>query len=186
MWNRDKAKQEIQLKLNTMSDFLKIEFLEKTAKQELGKIDLDVKKFCHLKLAELYASKVMYIEAAKNIECAAEISIKYSEKIGYYKKVAEIYIKAGKYNFVDGALKKALLNANSREKEEIKTAINNFYMRKAESYELQKKRNSAVAIYEKLLRMNPAEEQRIKIKKKLLPLYEKLGKIREFMALKSG
>ena len=75
--------------------------------------------------------------------------------------------------------------ANAPEKAEIFTTIKQFYKRQAEIFEFKRRKNNAVKIYEKLLNMDISNIERKEIKKKLLELYENLGKIKEYIALKN-
>jgi hypothetical protein len=53
------------------------------------------------------------------------------------------------------------------------------YKNCAESLEKEMKRNQASKYYEKLLKMNIPESEKIIIKDKLAEIYQKLGKLRE-------
>jgi hypothetical protein len=116
----------------------------------------------------------------------ALISVAFSEKIKYHIKEAELYIKAVDFEGVDYAMKKAMSDANASEKAEIYFIIKNSYKKHAEIYEKEMKRNHAAKIYEKLLQMNNSELEKKDIKKKLLGLYEKLGKLKEYFVLKKS
>ena len=76
--------------------------------------------------------------------------------------------------------------ANAIEKQEIYFIIKDFYKKQAEIYEKEMKRNNAARIYERLLQMNITDLEKQEIKKKLLELYEKLGKLKEYFILKKS
>ena len=137
---------------------------------------MDMKKFVFLKLTVLYEKVGMLEEAAKNYDNAAMVSIAFSEKINHYIKEAELYIKADDFEKSDGAMKKAMSQANSTEKNDIYFTIKDFYKRQAEAYEKNLKRTHAAKIYEKLLEMRISDLERKEIKEKLLEIYDKLGK----------
>jgi len=175
-----REKKEIEDKLKLLSPFLKLEFLEKKLKQTET---FDVKRFIHLKLAELYEEKRMFIEAARNIENAADIAITFREKREEYMKCLKIYIKAGDFQKTDIVFAKALSCGNEEEKKKMKEERKEYLREEAERLEKEGKNNNALKVYEVLFRILN-EEEKIKLKEKLIFLYEKLGKIREANSLK--
>lgn len=181
MLGKDVSKSEIEEELIGKGEFVQIDYLSKLLKERLHR---DTKKFVCLKLAEIYEKKNMFSDAAKMFEHIAMISIAFSEKIKNFVKEAELYIKAGFFDMADYAMKKALSEANASEKAEIYFAIKDFYKRQAQAYERELRRNHALKIYEKLLEMNISELERKEIKEKILGLYEKLGRLKEYFALK--
>ncbi len=181
MLTRNMTKSEIEKELSCKGDFVKIEYLTRFLKEPLS---MDMKKFVFLKLAETYEKTGMLTEAAKNYENAETIAIPFSEKIKYFMKAAELYIKAGDFERTDEAMKKAMQQANSMERDNIYYTIKDFYKKQAQAYENILKRANAVKIYEKLLDMKINEIEKKEIKEKLLDLYGKLGKIKEYFALK--
>lgn len=180
---REKKREEVEARLSSMSDFLKMEYLENCLKQTDS---LDIKKFSHTKLTELYMEKSMYAEAARNMSALADISITFKEKIEAFMKETELWIKAGNYDRADDSLKKALACGNKREKGEIKLKIKEIYQKQAEAYKKNQKNGNAMRIYEKMLTLELSDEEKLEIKKKLLLIYGKLGKIREQSMLRKG
>ena len=177
----EKNRQEIEAKVNKMSDFLQMEYLEACLKKKMG---IDVNKFCFMRLSELYASKNMFSEAAKYISAATEIAVSLREKIQIYLKEMELLIKAGAYDKADFSLRKAMEEVViEREQREIINTVKGYYKKQALEFEKTGKNANATRIYEKLLTMSGGEEA-LEIRKKLLVLYEKIGKIREYMVLK--
>jgi hypothetical protein len=177
----ENTKRDIEAKAGKMSDFLKMEYLESCLKKKLG---IDVDKFCYTELSKLYASKNMYSEAGKYMSAAAEICATLKEKIQIYVNEAELWIKAGIYDRADYALRKAIEEVVvEREQKEIINTIKGFYKKQALEYERTNKNSGAAKIYEKLISLSDHAEQ-IELKRKLLVLYERLGKIREYMVLK--
>lgn len=183
MLKRSMSKQEIEEELEGKGDFVQIDYLTTFLEE---KLTFDIKKFIYFKLAEIYERKGMLKDAAKMFDNIALISIAFSEKIKHYIKEAELYIKAGTFEEADEAMKKAISQANTIEKQDIYFVIKNVYKKQAEIYEKEMKRNHAAIIYEKLLEMSITELEKQEIKKKLLELYEKLGKLKEYFILKKN
>ena len=179
---REKTRQEIEQKLSMMSDFLKMEYLENCLKQQST---FDVKRFCHENLSVLYDKRNMFAESAKHMNIAAEISATFKDKMQNYMKEVELWIKSNQYDRVDEAFTKALACGNTKEKEEMKAALKELYFKQAKAFEKAQRNSNAMKVYEKILRMNLANEaEKAEIREKLLSLYQKLGKIREYMMLR--
>ena len=181
MLGENLSKSEIEEKIFGRGEFVQMDYLSKLLRQSLHR---DTKKFIYLKLIEIYDKRKMYNDSAKMYDGLADISIAFSEKVKYFVKAVESYIKAGFFDKADYSLKRAYGEANSREREDISHHVKNFYKNLAENYKREVKRNHAVKVYLKLLEMNITDMERKEIKKKLIDLYEKLGKIKEFYALK--
>ena len=176
-------KHEIDQELEGKGDFVQIDNLNQFLKEPLT---MDMKKFVYLKMADIYKRVGMLTEAAKMYDNTGMITIAFSEKIKHFVKEAELYIKTGSFDSVDKAMRKAMNQANTMEKQDIYFAVKDFYKRQAEIYEKELKRNHAVRIYEKILEMKITDQERKEIKEKLLNLYEKLGKRREFLFLEKS
>jgi len=183
MLYRDASKSEIEKEIEGKGDFVQIDYLTKFLKE---KLPIDIKKFICLRLAEIYERKAMFGDAAKMFDNVALVSIAFSEKIKHYVKETELYIKAGVFDRADEAMKKAMNQANTIEKQDIYFVVKDLYKKQAEVYEKEMKRAHAVRIYEKLSEMNISNSDRQEIKKKLLELYEKLGKFEEMKRLKKS
>ena len=175
-----KERKEIEEQLTIMNPFLQLEFLEKKLKEAKT---FDVKRFIHLKLAEIYEGKKMITEAARNMENAAEIGITVKEKKEDYLKAVELYTISGDYEKAELVLKKALGCGDEKEKEEMKLVRKNILISLAEKAEKDGMRNNALKIYEHLFRISSDVEKRF-LKEKLIELYEKLGKMREASSLR--
>ena len=181
MLTKNMSKTEIENFLKNKGNFVQIDYLNRFLNESLS---LDMKKFVCLKLALIYEKAGMFGEAAKSHSSAASVSITFSDKINNYVKESELYIKAGNFVKSDEAMKKAMNEANSVEKREIFITIKEFYKRQAKEYEECLKKGHAAKIYEKLLEMKLEEVEKEEIRKKLLELYEKLGKTKEYNLLK--
>ena len=175
----EKTLPEIETKFNTLSPFLKMEYLEECSKQNS---DLNIKKFCCQKLAELYEIKSMFSEAAKNMSSLADMAVTFKDKINCFLKEIELWIKSGQYELADETYKMALAIGNTHEKEDIKKAVKELYKNQSLNFEKTNKNANALKIYEKLLHL-VEEREKLEIKKRILPLYKKLGKIHEYTVL---
>jgi len=175
------TKAEIEKELQGKGDFVLIDNITRFLKENHP---LDIKKFLYIKLIEVYEKRKMFAEAAKLYESLAELAITFNEKINYFMKATEEYIRAGFFDRADYATKKAISESNSAERPKIFLKIKDFYKKQAEIYEKERRRNNAIKIYEKLLGMNISEMEKNEIKVKLLGLYENLGMIKDFMELK--
>lgn len=178
---QEKTRGEVEQKLGMMSDFLKMEYLESCIKQHR---EFDTKKFCNMKLAELYAGRNMFLEAARNAAAAAELAATFKEKIEAYMKETELWIKAGQYERAEESFRKALASGSSQEKHEMKRSIKELYKKQALVFEKAGRNANSLKIYQKLLEISD-DAEKLEIKQKLLALYKKLGKIREYSVLQA-
>jgi len=170
---------EIDAKLKTFnSPMVKIEFLENCLKQMIPN---DAARFCHLQLADLYAQRLMYGPAAKQMESAADTAVTFKDKISFYMKEVVFAIKINDYLIVDKASKKALMCANtSAEKEIVKNTLKGEMMAQAREHELKNKRSNAAQIYERLITMTITnEEEKKSLIAKVAELNSKLGRLKE-------
>lgn len=177
------TKSEIEQFLQGKGDYVQIDHLGRFLKEPMA---LETKKFVFLKLAGLYEKAKMFDEAAKMYDNAAGLSIAFVEKIKHYMKETEFYAKLGAFDRVEQAMKKAMTQANFREKEEIRISVKMFYKEQAKVCEAELRRNQATRFYEKILEMRISEQERAEIGGKLLELYKSLGKIHEYRALEKS
>lgn len=177
-------KVEIEKELVGKGDFVQIDYLNRLLTNK--GLALDRKKFVYKKLAELYEKKGMFRDVAKMYNLLALSSITFNEKIQHYVKETEFYIKAGFFNDADEAMKKASGEATDRQRGEIYNAIKEFYKKQGEAYAKQNRKTNAVKIYEKLLTMKISDSERVETKAKLMALYESIGRVKEYFALKRG
>jgi tetratricopeptide (TPR) repeat protein len=158
-----------------------MEYLETLSKKQNS---LDVAKYIRKQISKLYADKGMYSNAARQLEAWADLSVTFKEKIEAYIQEVEMWIRAGEYMNADDILKRALANATITEKNSIKTRIKQAYINQALFFERRNERNKALKIYEKLYSIETNESDKEDLRKKLLDLYEKTGKVREYMMFK--
>lgn len=182
MLKRGMSKSEIEKELAGKGDFVQLDYLISFLKEDLP---TDVRKFVMLKIAEIYEAKMIFGEAAKIYNNLAVFSIPFTEKVKYHIKEAESQIKSGNFRDADSATTKAMNQANAFEKNDIMISIKQFYWKQAEAYEKSMRRSNATKLYEKLLELVQTEAEKKQIRMKLMGLYEKLGKFREYNALKT-
>ncbi len=177
----ERTKGEIEKRLSQMGDYVKMSYLQRALSSHL---DFDTKKFVFSKLAEIYHSRNMFLEAAKMMKGGAEINTTFKDKIRDYMKVVELYIKGGDYVESDRIFVQALALANDREKQELKKKRKEYYMMQAEAYFSRGKRSQAKTVYERILALDLTPEEKKLAQGKLLDLYNKLGNVREYYNLK--
>lgn len=182
---KETTKEEIEAKASTMSDFLKMEYFESCLKQH-RETSFEIKKYVSTQLANLYEKRSMYIEAAKNMNAIADIASTFNEKRIAFVRVVELCIKAGAYDRADDAFKKAMACANTVEKQEIKSQVKAWYKIQAQSHEKAQKNGNALKAYEKFNSLELDDKEKQEVKQKLLFLYNKLGKIRDYNAIKNA
>jgi tetratricopeptide (TPR) repeat protein len=181
MLRKGMSKSEIEKELAGKGEFVQIDYLTAFLREEMP---TDVRKFVMLRAAEIYGKKMMFGEAAKIYNNLAMLTITFKEKIQYYIKEAEMHIKGGNLREADRATSKAMNEANTFEKNDIMFNIRQFYRKQAEAFEKEIRRANAARMYEKLLELSATEAEKREYRGKLMALYEKLGKFREYNALK--
>ena len=164
-----------------LGDYVKIDYLASCLRNN---IDFDTRKFVLTELSALYESKGMFVEAGKLMRNSADINTTFIGKISDFMKSAELFSKAGNFEEADISISKALASANTKEKSGIKLKQKLMYMAQAELLLRKDKRKQAMGAYEKLLSFDLTQTEKLNVQNTLLGLYEKLGKIREYMNLK--
>ena len=176
----EKNKLEIEKKLNAMGDYVKMSYLQRGLESNL---DFDTRKFVLLRLAGIYETRKMFLEAAKLVKGAAEINTTFKDKINEYMKTIELYIKGNNYEEADLVLGQAIAISNIKEKTDLKLRVKEFYNSHAKLLFQDDKRSQARHAYEKLLTLDISFSERFEIQKGLLEIYDKLGLISEYYAL---
>ncbi|MCX8158978.1 MAG: hypothetical protein N3D20_01655 [Candidatus Pacearchaeota archaeon] len=174
---------EIEEKLKNMGDYAKMGYLSQCLKKNL---DFDTRRFVLLKLSEIYEARKMHMEAGKMMRAAAEITTTYEGKMNDFMKSAELFIKAGNFEESDSSYNKALAYAAGMQKDRLKNRRKEAYKLQGKEFLQKDKRKHAMDAYEKLLTMELTAEEKKEVQETLLMLYEKLGKIKEFYALKAS
>lgn len=170
----------IEAKLKTFGgDMVKIEFLENCLKQ-IGLAN-DAKRFCHIRLSESYAYRLMWPLAAKNMDSAADCATTYKDKIVYYSKAITLWLKVNDFLMIDKAFKKAMMCGNTnQEKQAIKDTLKKEMMTLAGEYEKKNKRSNAALLYERLMEMPiTTDAEKKDLMAKVAGLNSKLGRLKE-------
>lgn len=175
------TKKEIEQKFIEMNDYLRIEYLKSCLENQL---DFDTKKFVLVKLAGLYETKGMYIEAGRAMRAAAEINTAAGTKVMDYIKAAELFIRGGDFEMTDVVKKKALQAGGDARREEIERAIKEYYKIQARVCIEANKRKQAAGIYEKMLGMGLDYLEKKEIVDNLLEIYEAFGEFNKLRTLK--
>lgn len=146
---------------------------------------IEMRKFAYLKLARIYLNRSMFVDAAKMFSNAAVNSLTFKEQQENYLKESKSYIKAQKFEDAQNSLKKAFADANPEDRRKMYDELILFYKKEGNLLEQKNLPGRATKIYEKLIRMKLLKEDKTEIKDKLLNLYKKLGKTKEYNFLKS-
>jgi tetratricopeptide (TPR) repeat protein len=177
------SKSEMENVLDEKGDFIQIDIVSKFLDRSIG-LKRDTKKFLFLRLAEIYERRLMVNEAAKMYDNLGILVISYSEKIKYFLIEAKLFISKGEFQRADEAVKKAMSQANSTERENIYFEIKNLYKEQARKYDENMMLGRAMKVYEKLLEMRLDSSEREEVKGKLLVFYDKLGERQKYNILK--
>jgi tetratricopeptide (TPR) repeat protein len=175
-------RKEVEEKIANSGDYVKMDVLQRALKSN---IDFDTKRYCMLKLSEVYQKRQMFLEAAKLINNVAEINTTYEGKYNDFSNAMDLFIRAGDYEMAELSLKKALVSATSKQKEIVKQKMKIGIDMKAKDLISKDKRRNAADAYEKLVELPfLSQDERTDVQRKLMTLYEKLGRIREFNNIK--
>lgn len=178
---KERTRGEIEEKFNQMGDYVKIDYLSSCLR---NKIDFDTRKFVLVKLAGLYEQKKMYAHAADCMKNAAEINTTHQNRTTDFLKAIDLFVKGGDYASAESLLRLTLSHAETGQKDEIQRIVKENYKSHANYLLRLGKRKGAMELYEALLAMKLSPQEHDEIAQDLLGLYEKLGKIREYYALK--
>ena len=176
------TRREIEANLTKMGDYVKMHYLQTSLKQH---IDFDTRKFVLGKLSALYESRAMFADSAKLMKDSANINTTFGGKMSDFVKSAELFIKAGNFNEADLCFDMAIGCAENSQKNAIRNIKKGYYINLAKTYEVKNKRRNALEVYEKIRTLELDQNEKIEIEKSILDLYEKLGKVRDYMDLKS-
>lgn len=177
----EKNKVEVEAKAKTMSDFVRMEYLELCLRKTFT---MDVYKYCHKELSEICERRIMFPQAARHMLEVEKLSSSFKEKIEALVKSVELWIKGGEYNNAIYLYKKALDMANEYEKYEIRRKLVEILKKQGANLEKANQNANALKVYELLVNFVVDTEQ-IEVKKKLLMFYKKLGKIKESILLEN-
>ena len=160
-----------------------MDYLQRALKSGL---DFDTRRFVLLRLAGIYEARNMFNESARLVKSSADINTTYSGKINDYLKSVQLFIRTGNFEESEISFKQALACGNFKEKERMRSIFKSYLVSQAEIYLKSDKRNHAKKTYEKILKLELDFNEKLKIQKKLLSLYQKLGLIRDYSVLKDS
>jgi len=183
MLTKGMSREQIREYLKDKGNFVQIDHLNRFLET---KPPIPIKRFVYEALTSLYEKANLLSDAGLNAENSAEACVTFTDKISFFVRATELFIKAGKFDRADYSMKKALHHANASEKGDVYRQIKEFYKKQAGAYEQEHKKAHAVKFYEKLLTMNLFEEERNEIKLKLADLYDKLGRFNDAAMLKKS
>ncbi|MDO8563921.1 MAG: hypothetical protein Q7R87_02845 [Nanoarchaeota archaeon] len=175
------TRKEIEDKIAGAGDYVRMDVLQRYLKQQL---DFDTRKFVLLTLASIYEGRKMHLEAGKLMRNAAEINTTFSGKMADFVKSMELYALGGNYDEADASYNKALACGDGLQKTRIKEKRKEIYKLVAKELMVKDKRKHAMEAYEKLLELDLTAEEKNDVKNILMKLYEKLGKIQDYYAIK--
>ncbi len=176
MLKRDASKEEIENELKGKGEYVQIDYLTRFIASNPHVL---MKSYALSKLAEIYEKKKMFGNAGKTYESLALISIQNNERVNNFMKAAESYVKDNSFERADIALRKAMSESKESERTMLYVKLKEFYKEQAKKLEEENKRSQAVKLYEKILMMRILDSEKEEIRKKLIGLYEKLGKYKE-------
>tara|TARA_Y100000310_G_C20701851_1_gene830711 strand:+ start:1675 stop:2244 length:570 start_codon:yes stop_codon:yes gene_type:complete len=172
--NHHLSKSEIESALQGKDDFVKINYLRRFLERA---DNLEIKKFVLLNLANISEGRNLLKDAVKYIASAGDISVTYREKIEYFMKECELWIKMHEFDMAEKAFKKAFFYGNSQEKIELDNKYKELFWMTAGIEEKKGRARHAIKIYERALIVNKGRG--IEISEKLISLYEKFGMVKE-------
>ena len=176
------SKEGINAELAKLSDFTKIYYLERLAKE---KGDISVKKFCYNKLALMYLARGMHSKAADNLESASRFALSYDEKVKIMMDEIKILTDGSDYSRAEAVFDKVVSLANPVKKNDLRKQLVNIYKVRAVELEKVMKSVAALLVFERIFKMGDDIDRR-DAKEKLLLLYRKLGRIHDYNRLKGN
>jgi tetratricopeptide (TPR) repeat protein len=181
MEKRSVTRKEIEDKLASVGDYVKMDYLQRCLKMQ---IDFDTRRYVLTRLAAIYESRKMYLEAARLIRIAADINTTYEGKASDFIRSADLFIRGGNFSEADISVSKALATANDRQKIAIKIKVKEAYKTQAREFMSKDKRKHALETYEKIVSMDLDPLEKKETQQQLLFLYDRLGMILESANLK--
>ena len=182
---KEMTKSEIEKEVSQWGEYVQIDNLTRFLKTNPG-IPVDVKKFVHQKLGEVYEKRKMFFDSAMSYEKVAELCVLQPEKIKNFLKAVNSCIKSGNFDRADQTAKKSLQETKPQERMEILRSLREFYKQEAERGIKENKRSNTIKVYERMLEMNSVPiAEKTEIKEKLLKLYLTLGMMNQYNKFKS-
>lgn len=166
--------------LEGKGDFVQIDYLTRFLKLSPP---ISMRKYSYLALARIYLNRSSFTEAAKMFNNASINCLTFKEKQECHLKEAKSYVRATEYDKSIQALKKAFSEANQKERKKLFEDLIDYYKKVGEDFESSGLPGKATKLYEKLITMKISQEDKDEIREKLLILYKKLGRTKEYDAL---
>jgi tetratricopeptide (TPR) repeat protein len=183
-FNENITEADMRSKLSTLSYELKIEYLENLLKKII--LPNDVKYSASKLLADLYLQKGWISSAAKAMTRAAETVTTYEARKEVYMNIGMLYVQAMEFVQAGDAFKKAMDAAAPGERVALQKKIRLAWMSEAERMEKGSRRPKALEVYDRLLRTTNDYHEQDMLMKRMMYLYEKLGRIKDAIALREN
>jgi tetratricopeptide (TPR) repeat protein len=179
---KEMSTSEIDTLLKDKNDFVKIDHLTRFLQE---KLPAEIRKFSFMRLGEVYERSFMFVDSARAYEMAGELSSE-NDKKNMFIKSAQLFIRGGDFTRAEGLIRNAMSKANDFERKDIYEGLKRYCIYSAEAFEKAKKVGDAIKIYEKVLTMELSDSEKKQVKTRLMELYQRLGKVKEYMALKNN
>jgi tetratricopeptide (TPR) repeat protein len=177
---KEMSTSEIEEFLRNKNDFTKIDYLTRFLQE---KLPAETRKLVFMKLGEAYERAAMFTDSGRAYEKAIELTPEKDRK-NVSIKAAQAMVRAGDFNRADELIRNVMSKATDFERKDVTNGLKTFYLFTAEMHEKNRKLREAVKIYERVLTMNITDDEKKKIKTRLMDLYQKLGKVKEMIDLK--
>lgn len=177
----ERTRAEIDAKIKGMGEYVKMSYLQRAAKSQL---DYDTRKFVLLELTKIYEQKGMFLDAARCIRAAADITTTFKDKITQFMKAVEFSVRGQQWAEAERLFQQALALGNDREKWEMKQMYKQYHFAQAQAFLKADRRNNAKEVLQKMLALELNPDEKTQVQNALLDLYYKLGNVREYHALK--
>src|SRR3989344_7886815 len=152
MITKEMTKSEIEREISKWGDYVQIDNMTRFLKVTLH-IPIDIKKFVHQKLAEVYERRRMFLEAAKNYEKIIELCTSPSEKRKICFKTVETYINSGNFEKAETLAKRMIEEGGKMERMEVTNYLKEAYTKEIDRATKEKRRRNVIRIYERMLDM---------------------------------
>lgn len=181
MLTKNSRKNEIDEFLEGKGDFVQIDHLNRFIKLFPP---IDLRKYAYLRLARIYLDKSMFVDAANAFKNAAINSVAFREQQDNYLKESKCYVRAMRFEDAANAFKKAITEANEKDRRELYKEYLEYFKKVGEDFEKQGTLGKTAQLYEKLIRMKISDEDKKDVKERLLKVYDKLGRRKEYNLIK--
>lgn len=179
---KEMGKAEIEKELAGKGDYVQIDTIRRFLKENPSP---ESKKYVCIRLAEIYERRMMFPQAAETYSKLAEMTNIYADKMRFLIMEAGNYIHGGYFDMADSIVNRIIAEVKPMEKTNTLNIIKDFYKTQAMIFEKEKRKAKAVEIYEKMqMSKTLSDAERSDVNAKLLRLYNDLGLVSKFLALK--